>query len=107
MYVRCRRRRFGLASYSYLLRNLLRLGCRRVGRHLINACLWLWLRGRDCRISHTSVSGFEVTGQTLLKTRVRVASQLQIPHKPKNGEARKGTAVRFDLSKGAGTIPLP
>jgi hypothetical protein len=35
------------------------------------------------------------------------ASQLQIPHKPKNGEVRKGTAVRFDLSKGAGTIPLP
>src|SRR5271165_4059492 len=35
------------------------------------------------------------------------ASQLQIPHKPKNGEVRKGTAVRFDLSKGGGTIPLP
>ena len=35
------------------------------------------------------------------------ASQLQIPHKPKNGEVRKGTAVRFALSKGAGTIPLP
>src|SRR5580692_1748637 len=51
--------------------NQLHLGCRRVGRHLINACS-LWLRGRDCRISHTSVSGLEVTGQTLLKTRVRV-----------------------------------
>jgi fructose-1,6-bisphosphatase/inositol monophosphatase family enzyme len=35
------------------------------------------------------------------------ASQLQILHKPKNGEVRKGTAVRFDLSKGGGTIPLP
>jgi hypothetical protein len=34
------------------------------------------------------------------------ALQLQIPHKPKNGEVRKGTAVRFDLSKGAGTIPV-
>ena len=35
------------------------------------------------------------------------AWQLQIPHKPMNGEVRKGTAVRFDLSKGGGTIPLP
>ena len=34
------------------------------------------------------------------------ASQPQIPHKPKNGEVRKGTAVRFDLSEGGGTIPL-
>jgi hypothetical protein len=56
--------------------NLLHLG--RVSPHLINACLWLWLRGRDCRISHTSVSGFEVTGQTLLKTRVRVGRDRKI-----------------------------
>ena len=35
------------------------------------------------------------------------ASQLPIPHKPKNGEVRKRTAVRFDLSKGGGNIPLP
>src|SRR5271166_5160765 len=42
--------------------------------------------------------------QSMFQCRVRQSPrlQLQIHHKLKNGEVRKGTAVRFDLSKGAG-----